>query len=250
MSEMMLCRCLSSSNMVERLGPSPQVFSSNLLLMIGLLSKNGQNYIILSKSLFYVHNSLYTLIKFCKPYHMIQNWSKVLWTIKEWRSVYNLLKFFSSCNQIYMINYCKPIFICDYLILQLTSNKPVQGSWFCDKALSTSKSWRYKTIIVRSGSRREIFTMNMIIVFTGGREGKYNGSFFKTSDLAVPQLILTSQSDFRLTAWRRRSSCRGPGSVRKAQRPGTSWWPLPVLPGSRPSPEQTTAGWVPAQTPW
>lgn len=162
MSEMMLCRCLSSSNMVERLGPSPQVFSSNLLLMIGLLSKNGQNYIILSKSLFYVHNSLYTLIKFCKPYHMIQNWSKVLWTIKEWRSVYNLLKFFSSCNQIYMINYCKPIFICDYLILQLTSNKPVQGSWFCDKALSTSKSWRYKTIIVRSGSRREIFTMNML----------------------------------------------------------------------------------------
>lgn len=162
MSEMMLCRCLSSSNMVERLGPSPQVFSSNLLLMIGLLSKNGQNYIILSKSLFYVHNSLYTLIKFCKPYHMIQNWSKVLWTIKEWRSVYNLLKFFSSCNQIYMIDYCKPIFICDYLILQLTSNKPVQGSWFCDKALSTSKSWRYKTIIVRSGSRREIFTMNML----------------------------------------------------------------------------------------
>lgn len=125
-------------------------------------SKNGQNYIILSKSLFYVHNSLYTLIKFCKPYHMIQNWSKVLWTITEWRSVYNLLKFFSSCNQIYMINYCKPIFICDYLILQLTSNKPVQGSWFCDKALSTSKSWRYKTIIVRSGSRREIFTMNML----------------------------------------------------------------------------------------
>lgn len=37
-------------------------------------------------------------------------------------------------------------------------------------------------------------------VFTGGREGKYNGSFFKRSDLAVPQLIMTSQSDFRLTA--------------------------------------------------
>lgn len=81
---------------------------------------------------------MYNLIKFCKPYHMIQNWSKVLWTIKEWRSVYNLLKFFSSCNQIYMINYCKPIFICDYFILRLTSNKPVQGSWFYDKALSTS----------------------------------------------------------------------------------------------------------------
>ena len=36
MEWMIVCRCLSSSNMVDRLGPSPQVFSSNLLLMIGL----------------------------------------------------------------------------------------------------------------------------------------------------------------------------------------------------------------------
>lgn len=31
-----VCKCLSSSNIVDKLGPSPHVFSSNLLLMIGL----------------------------------------------------------------------------------------------------------------------------------------------------------------------------------------------------------------------
>lgn len=118
-----------------------------------------------------------------------------------------------------------------------------------------------KPFMVRIRSRRDIFTVTMLslfshlnksysIVITREREGQYNGSFFKRLDLVVPPVTVTSQSDFRLTAWRRQSSCRGPGSVRRAQRPGTSWWPLPVLPGSRPSPEQTTAGSAPAQTPW
>lgn len=51
------------------------------------------------KSLFHGSTILCTL-RLSSGNLMIQNWSEVLWTIKEGHSVYNLVRFLCTCNQI------------------------------------------------------------------------------------------------------------------------------------------------------